>query len=168
MDGGVDAGAAGVGTGAADGVTWHQASVPSIKGEGFESVAAGAAGLVATSTQPGYVPGLATLWTSHDGRTWTHVKGGPLGVITSGEGTGSALGTFSGDGTRLLATGITQDGGPIEYRVSADGSTWTTLSLTGGGAATVTGPNAGRPFLLRGGILFSGASTAWIGDAVGP
>jgi DNA-directed RNA polymerase specialized sigma24 family protein len=45
---------------------------------------------------------------------------------------------------------------------------WTTLSLTGAGASAVTGNGAGTPFLLRDGILFTGASSTWIGVAVGP
>jgi hypothetical protein len=151
-----------------DGTSWFAATVAARKGDGFETVAAGGAGLVATSTQPGYTPGTSTLWTSADGKTWAPVKSGPLGVVASGEGMGSVLGWFSGDGTRLLVAGTPQAGGAVEYRVSSDGSAWQTLAVTGSGKAAITGDRAGTAFLLRDGILVSDGTSAWVGTATTP
>lgn len=150
-----------------DGRTWTAATVADRPGDGFVRVWAGAQGLIAASTQPGLTPGLASHWTSADGRTWTRSDAGPLGTIAEGEGSGSDAAGYTGDGQRLIAYGTPNGGaGPAEYLTSLDGSHWTTLTLTGDAAASVVADQA-EPFLLRDGILFSGASTTSIGDASG-
>ncbi len=152
----------------ADGAHWSAATVPAHRGEGFQSVRPGSAGLVAESSQPGSVPGLQSLWTSPDGHAWAPSATDPLGTIASGEGVGSAAGSFVGDGQRLLAYGSQGGGnGPIEYWISSDGTAWTRLDLAGSGVAGLAADTSAQPFLMRDGVLFSGTSGTWFGNVVG-
>ena len=150
-----------------DGRAWSAASVPARKGDGFVSVAAGAAGLIATSTQPGLAPSIDSYWTSANGHSWALSAADPFGKITSDEGAGSAAGSFDGDGTRLFGVGTQGDGGgPTQYWVSEDGQHWTRLKLTGA-TPTSAGQASGQgyilSFLMRDGVLFIADSGSWFG-----
>jgi hypothetical protein len=151
----------------ADGRAWKVLAVaPAHPGDGFVSVEAGGTGLMAYGTTVGATPGLGSFWTSSDGRGWTVSAADPLGIMDQGEGSGSANGLFSGDGTRILAYGIRTVDQPAECWVSFDATHWTKLALTGD-AATALAPTAGvRPFLLRDGVLFSGDQGSWFGATV--
>ena len=151
----------------ADGRNWTVLPVaPAHPGDGFASVHAGKSGLMAYSMTVGATPGLGSFWTSPDGRDWTVSTADPLGIMDQGEGSGSANGLFSGDGTRILGYGIRSTDQPTEYWVSFDGTHWTRLGLTGD-TATALSPTAGiTPFLLRDGVLFSGDQGSWFGAAV--
>ncbi len=143
-----------------DGVTWNLAQVPAHPGELFTEVHAAAGGLVAMS-RTNTVPDVVSFWTSRDGRSW-QISTDPLGKWQQGAGAGNPNGLFSGDGTRLLAYGITADGQPTEYWTSIDATTWTKLTLTGDTAAAVAGNVT--PMLLRDGILFVRGDRAWFGS----
>ncbi|MHB8399656.1 MAG: hypothetical protein ACYDCI_12110 [Candidatus Limnocylindrales bacterium] len=147
-----------------DGRTWSSATVPRKSGIGFDRVEVGRLGLVATSQGEG-IPGIRSLWWSHDGHSWAISREDPFGAVAQGEGVGSAAGAFTGDGNRLLAFGTPgQAAGPVEYWLSSDGKGWLRLALTG------TTPDSSasyfRVFLMRDGVLFSGASGTWFGDPV--
>ena len=146
-----------------DGVNWASAQVQARAGDGFADVWAGANGLVAESTQPGYVPGLTSFWTSGDGTTWNASSADPLGIWTEGQGSGSANGLFTGDGTRLLGHGVRSSSAQYEYWTSLDGTNWRELTLTGDTSTVANGQIF--PFLLRDGILWSGDQGAWFGTA---
>jgi hypothetical protein len=146
-----------------DGRHWTLAVTEAHAGDGLYSAHAGEGGLVGESTTA-EVPGRTSFWTSADGRSWKVSAADPLGVFQDGEGAGSANGSFSGDGTRLLGYGSRAFGQPTEYWTSPDGTHWARLALTGD-----TGPSlAGQTdaFLLRDGVLFSGYGAAWFGAAV--
>ena len=151
-----------------DGTHWTAAAVPARKGDGLMLVQAGSAGLTAESTQPGVTPGVESMWTSPDGRTWSPSTANPLGVIASGEGVGSIASYPTGDGSHLLVWGGQGGSGPVEYWTSLDGTHWTKLALTGAGAAGVAADPSVGATLMRDGILFSGGSGSWFGTAVGP
>ncbi len=146
-----------------DGIRWTRSQVETLAGDGFNKVVAGANGLVALSTQPGYVPGRTSFWTSTDGQQFALSTADPLGVVTDGEGAGSANGLFTGDGTRLLAHGVRSSSAQYEYWTSLDGTNWGRLTLTGETTTVDTGQVT--PFLLRDGILWSGDQGAWFGTA---
>ena len=152
-----------------DGTHWTAATVPARTGEGLIAVQAGSAGLTAESTQPGVIPGVESMWTSTDGRTWSPSTANPLGTLVSGQGVGSIAGSPTGDGIHLLVWGSQGGGGgPVEYWTSLDGTHWTKLALTGTGAAGVAADPTVGAALMRDGILFSGDSGTWFGTAVGP
>ncbi len=152
-----------------DGTHWTAATVPARTGEGLIAVQAGSAGLTAESTQPGVIPGVESMWTSTDGRTWSPSTANPLGTLVSGQGVGSIAGSPTGDGIHLLVWGSQGGGGgPVEYWTSLDGAHWTKLTLTGTGAAGVAADPTVGAALMRDGILFSGDSGTWFGTAVGP
>jgi hypothetical protein len=144
-----------------DGLHWTRATVQAHRGDGFQSVAGAADGLVAISSTP-TVPGLTTFWTSPDGAAWTVDTAPPLGVVTQGEGVGDVNGSFSGDGSRLLAFGAGPAGGATEFWTSLDASRWTKLALTGDAAAAVAGDLT--PFLLPDGVLFGGSTGSSLGS----
>lgn len=156
----------------ADGREWSPAVITgrSLDGLALSRVYAGSSGLIATSTMPGVTPGMTSFFTSSDGQSWNESNADdPLGLIASGQGTGSAAGQFAGDGTRLLAYGTQQRAvGPTEYWVSSDGTHWTKLELSGAGAAPLVADDQAQPFLMRDGIFFSGQAASWFGGAVAP
>ena len=152
-----------------DGLHWTRATVQAHPGS-FEAVWAGRDGLAAYSTSGG-TPGQASFWTSATGTSWTISTANPLGVCQPADPgiclDGSAAGWVTGDGTRLLGYG-SHATGPTEYWVSFDATHWTRLALTGDAAAVLGNqvrPSADRPFLLRDGVLFSGAQGSWFGSA---
>ncbi len=146
-----------------DGTHWALADVQADPGAGFDSAFAGRTGLAAFSHSVGYVPGLTSYWTSADGRSWKLSTADPYGVLGEGEGMGSAAGSFEGDEMRILGNGSRIPDQRIEYWVSFDGTHWTRLALDVDRAAPVTEEVA--PFLMRDGVLFSGATGSWFGTA---
>lgn len=144
----------------ADGSHWSQSTVPK-RAEDFGSVTSGANGLVA-SAHDRYTPGLTTFWTSTDGHAWSPSAADPLGLITEGEGMGSANGMFVGDGTRILGVGSRTVQGPLEFWISSDAAHWTKLRIVGD-SSVLTGKVP--PFLMRDGILFVGPSGSWFAAA---
>ncbi len=147
----------------ADGKHWALADVQADPGAGFDTAFAGRRGLAAFSHSVGYVPGLTSYWTSSDGRSWKLSTADPFGVLGEGEGMGSAAGSFEGDATRILGMGTRGSDQRIEYWVSLDGTAWTRLALEADPAAAMT--EDVTPFLMRDGVLFSGATGAWFGTA---
>ncbi len=147
-----------------DGMTWHRAQVQFRPGDVFVAVQGAADGLVAQSHTFDVVPGTTTDWESQDGgRSWGPLDS-PLGTFQGGEGAGSAIGTFVGDGTRLLGYGSGSSGQPVDYWASTGANGWTHLTLTGDTTAAEGGPDLGvYPLLLRDGILFVGPDGAWLG-----
>jgi hypothetical protein len=145
-----------------DGLDWTRAMVDPQTGDGFTAVYAANGGLIALSSTV-QTPGRTSFWTSSDGRTWK-LGDDPLGLVQSGEGQGSANGVFSGDGTRLLGFDPGATSQSAEYWTSLDGSAWTKLTVTGDG--TVASTIDLSPFLLRDGILFSGDTRTWFGEAL--
>jgi hypothetical protein len=146
-----------------DGLNWTRATVEAHPGDGFTAVYAAEGGLVALSSTGG-VPGLTSFWTSPDGHSWKLSSANPMGVVQAGEGVGSANGVFSGDGTRLLGYDPGATGSSADYWTSLDGTDWTKLAVTGD--TTVASIFDLSPFLMRDGILFSGATGPWFGAAV--
>ena len=146
-----------------DGLQWTSATVEVHPGDGFVAVYAAHDGLMALSST-GDVPGLTSFWTSPDGRSWKPSAADPLGVVTEGEGQGSANGIFSGDGTRLLGYGTVGTDPTIEWWTSLDATDWTRLAITG--QTTATSIADLQPFLEEDGILFNSGQTSWIGVAV--
>ncbi len=169
-DGYVAVGYSGQGTGVRplawwshDGQQWSPATVQKEPGDGFLGLLAGRTGLVAISSQPGFMPGTASFWSSTDGHSWVTSGADPFGRIAAGEGVGGAAGGFIGDGTRLFGYGTKGAGaGPTQYWLSTDGQHWTKLTLTG------SGPDSSasyfQAFLVRDGILFSSATGTWFGN----
>jgi hypothetical protein len=153
----------------ADGQHWSAATVPTSTGDGFALAWAGSTGYLAMSDDPGVTPGIERLWSSSDGHAWAVTKADPFGVITQGEGQGSAAGSFTGDGIRLLAygragTSAANDSiGMYQYYVSLDGVHWTRLAVGGPDGAAMVADTYPKPFLLDDGILFAGATTTWFG-----
>ena len=146
-----------------DGLQWTQATVADHPGDGFVAVYAAHDGLMALSST-GDVPGLTSFWTSPDGRSWAPSAADPLGVVTEGEGQGSANGIFSGDGTRLLGYGTGGTDPTSEWWTSMDATDWTRLAITG--QTTATSIADLQPFLEQDGILFNSGQTSWFGVAV--
>ncbi|HTS15070.1 MAG TPA: hypothetical protein VMH24_05340, partial [Candidatus Sulfotelmatobacter sp.] len=156
-----------------DGQQWSAATIKSAQtDEGFFQVSAGANGFIALTTNPGLTPGTSRLWASSDGRSWAPTSADPLGTVQSGEGVGALAGSFTGDGTRLLAYG--QPGtspandtaaGQAEYFISADGVHWTQLAISGPAATAVLADQYPVPILMLDGVLFSSGSAAgdWFG-----
>jgi hypothetical protein len=159
-----------------DGLTWSAASLSDSLLGSFGQLVAGAGGLVALSDGPG-APGSRIAWQSSDGRSWAVTDRTPLGVLGEGEGQGSVIGAFGGDGRRLLIVGRPDAGQPtgqpstqpsdqpVEVWTSFDGANWERLQLMGDDAPlAVSGTDA---FLVRDGVLFVGPSGSWFG-AAGP
>jgi hypothetical protein len=145
-----------------DGLHWDPATVEDHPGDGFVAVYAANEGLMALSST-GDVPGLTSFWTSPDGRSWEPSAADPLGVVTEGEGQGSANGIFSGDGARLLGYGTSGTDSTIEWWTSLDATHWTRLAITG--QTTATSIADLQPFLEEDGILFNSGQTSWFGTS---
>ncbi len=96
-------------------------------------------------------------------------KADPFGLVTQGEGQGSPAGSFTGDGTRLLAYGRPETSaandsqGMYQYYVSTDGVHWTLLTVAGADGPAMLADTYPKPFLLDDGILFAGATDTWFG-----
>lgn len=157
----------------ADGQHWSAAKAPSTSGVGFDSVWAGQNGFLALSVMPGLTPGAEQYWWSADGRSWAPSTADPFGAIQSGEGVGSPAGSFSSDGSRLLAYGrsgtspASDSAGQNDYYISSDGVHWMKLAITGPDATAMLADQYPVPTLMRDGVLFSSGSIAtdWFGTA---
>ena len=139
-----------------DGQHWHAAS----GGDCLLNMAAGSQGFVA-QTRPMATPGTVGFVGSADGKTWSN-RDDPLGYWSGGEGDGTALGSLTGDGNRILAYGTTQQSQVPAYWTSLDGRHWTDLRLVGDAPAL---PHDVTPVLLRNGVLFIGTQGTWFGAA---
>lgn len=142
-----------------DGLHWVAAAPVTRPGEGFIHVQPGAGGLFAEAWG-GPFSGLHSEWASPDGQSWS-LSAEPL-AAAQGDGT-VAGGWFEGDGTRLLWYSV-PGAAPTAYFTSLDSISWTRLTLTGDGSATLAGQ--ATPFLMRDGILFIGEDGTWFGSAV--
>ena len=108
-------------------------------------------------------PGASLWWWSADGRRWAALPAfPPLGPAPcAGNGCGQQPnGALVGDGSRLLAIRGGPDGGAW---VSADGRSWTPLSMSG----EIPAAGATQAVLLPGGALLSDGTTTWFGLAQG-
>jgi len=139
-----------------DGQQWH----PATGGNCLADLSAARQGFVA-ETRPMAIPGTVGFVGSPDGHDWSDYDD-PLGYWSGGEGAGSALGTVTGDGNRVLVCGTPQGSQALACWTSFDGRHWTELQLSG----DVSGlPDDVTPVLLRNGVLLISAQGTWFGDA---
>jgi hypothetical protein len=149
-----------------DGLTWTAGTVPSDPNDGFVQLYAAANGLVAISETPDVTPGMSTFWSSANGSSWQKDHANPFGVIAAGEGVGSVNGSFTSDGTRILAFGL-DDAGTWQVYDSLDGTSWTPLGLTAPSEALVALRSGDvAPWLLRDGILVLSTDTTWFAGVI--
>jgi hypothetical protein len=156
-----------------DGLVWHDAAMSGLLIGPFAGAWAGSAGLVALSGRPGGGE-RRTYWRSSDGRSWAISDADPLGAVADAGGAdggsadggsaGGVLGSFAGDGHRLLVSGRRAEGRPVEYWTSPDAATWARLEVSGT-ADVVAAVSGATPFLLRDGVLFANGSGTWLGLA---
>ena len=132
---------------------------------GLRLVAA-ADGLIAIGTVGG-APAPYLWWGRPDGRHWEYLADYPPLGTWYGHELGSGLGpngSLVGDGQRMLAYGA--DTQPRAW-ISADGTAWTRLAITGRAPDTEGQPDVGTFILTSLGVLFveqNGA--AWFADPV--
>jgi hypothetical protein len=137
-----------------DGMTWARASTRTpVTGSGeLATLDAGSAGLVAREDPDRVLGGSIFLWTSTDGRTWTHA---PMSADQQGP-----LRSFASDGTHILWEGWAASG-PLPLFVSGDGVSWRSLDI-GGATDTAprgdnsSGPQVGKALLVPHGFVAIG------------
>jgi hypothetical protein len=130
---------------------------------GLHLVAA-ADGLIAIGAVGG-APAPELWWGRLDGRRWEHLAGYPPLGTWYGNELGSGLGPngyLVGDGVRMLAYGA--DAKPRAW-LSADGTTWTSLAISGRAPETDGRPDVGTFILTSLGVLFlENDGSAWFAE----
>jgi hypothetical protein len=158
----------------ADGRTWTRspplpaASTPAtvLAGPGYPlsavtSLASGNGGLIAVGREIA-APGRALWWQSSNGKGWRPMPAYPPLGPTTCAGPGCGLqpdGALVADGQRLIAV---RGGRNAGVWISADGSDWRRLTVTG----DLPGEQTTQTVSLPGGILLSDGATTWYGEAV--
>jgi len=131
-----------------DGVTWAASTAADSPGDGFIRAYGGRGGYVAISKPIAGGSGVASLWTSPDGKSWQPVTSGPLGpdAIYSSDGS-HIVGCNAGDGLACWS--------------SLNGADWTSLAIQGDTSRLAAAGSALRVFPLADGVLFVTPDGVW-------